>query len=49
MLSEETNIKGPQLVNITHAVLQNFGIQIDNNKMSMEVKNMQRKVICRCN
>ncbi|MES2763244.1 MAG: hypothetical protein V4677_13610 [Bacteroidota bacterium] len=34
MLSEEANIKGPQLVNITHAVLQNFGIQIDNNKMS---------------
>lgn len=34
MLSEEANVKGPQLVNITHAVLQNFGIQIDNNKMS---------------
>ena len=34
MLSEEANIKGPQLANITHAVLQNFGIQIDNNKMS---------------
>ena len=34
MLSEEANIKGPQLINITHAVLQNFGIQIDNNKMS---------------
>ncbi len=34
MLSEEANIKGPQLVNITHAVIQNFGIQIDNNKMS---------------
>lgn len=34
MLSEEANIKGPQLVNITHAVLQNFGIQIDNNKIS---------------
>lgn len=34
MLSEEANTKGPQLVNITHAVLQNFGIQIDNNKMS---------------
>lgn len=34
MLSEEANIKGPQLVNITHAVLQNFGIQIDNNKLS---------------
>ena len=34
MLSEEANIKGPQLVNITHAVLQNFGIQIDNDKMS---------------
>ncbi|WP_127018656.1 hypothetical protein [Flagellimonas beolgyonensis] len=34
MLSEEANIKGPQLVNITHAVLHNFGIQIDNNKMS---------------
>ena len=34
VLSEEANTKGPQLVNITHAVLQNFGIQIDNNKMS---------------
>jgi hypothetical protein len=34
MLSEDANTKGPQLVNITHAVLQNFGIQIDNNKMS---------------
>lgn len=34
MLSEEANTKGPQLVNITHAVLQNFGIQIDNKKMS---------------
>ena len=34
ILSEEANIKVPLLVNITHAVLQNFGIQIDNNKMS---------------
>lgn len=34
MLSEEANMKGPQLVNITLAVLNNFGIQIDNNKMS---------------
>ena len=34
MLSEEANTKGPQLINITHAVLQNFNIQIDNNKMS---------------
>ena len=34
MLSDEANMKGPQLVNITHAVLNNFGIQIDNNKMS---------------
>ncbi len=34
MLSEQANTKGPQLVNITHSVLQNFGIQIDNNKMS---------------
>lgn len=34
MLSEEANIKGPQLVNITHAVLHNFGIKIDSNKMS---------------
>ena len=34
MLSQDANIKGPQLVNITHAVLTNFGIQIDNNKMS---------------
>jgi hypothetical protein len=24
MLSEEANIKGPQLVNITHSVLQNY-------------------------
>lgn len=36
MLSEEANNKGPQLVNITHAVLQNYGIKIDNNKMSSE-------------
>lgn len=34
VLSEEANTQGPQLVNITHAVLQNFGIQIDENKMS---------------
>ena len=34
MLSEEANRKGPQLVNITHAVLQNFGVQIDDKKMS---------------
>lgn len=34
ILSEEANTKGPQLVNITHAVLYNFGIRIDNNKMS---------------
>jgi len=34
MLSENANTQGPQLVNITHAVLQNMGIQIDNNKMS---------------
>ena len=34
MLSEEANTKGPQLVNITQGVLQNFGIQIDNSKMS---------------
>jgi hypothetical protein len=34
MISEEANMKGPQLVNITHAVLNNFGIQIDNNKIS---------------
>jgi hypothetical protein len=36
ILSEEANVKGPQLVNITHAVINNFGIQIDNNKMSNE-------------
>lgn len=36
MLSEEANTKGPQLVNMTYAVLQNFGVQIDNNKMSNE-------------
>ncbi|MBU3025824.1 hypothetical protein [Zobellia galactanivorans] len=34
MLSEEANTKGPQLVQITHAVLQKYGVQIDNNKMS---------------
>ncbi len=34
MLSEEANTKGPQLVNITHAVLHNMGIQIDDSKMS---------------
>ena len=34
MLSEEANTKGPQLVNITHAVLNNMGVQIDNSKMS---------------
>ena len=34
MLSEEANQKVPQLINITHAVLQNFGIQIDKNRMS---------------
>ncbi|MEO1263382.1 MAG: hypothetical protein AAFZ15_31520 [Bacteroidota bacterium] len=34
MLSVDANTKGPQLVNITHAVLQNYGIRIDNNKMS---------------
>jgi len=34
MLSENANTKGPQLVNITHAVLQNFGIQINNDVMS---------------
>ena len=34
MLSEEANTKGPQLVNITHAILHNYGIQIDRNKMS---------------
>ena len=33
MLSEEANIMGPQLVNITQAVLQKFGIQIDPGKM----------------
>lgn len=34
MLSEEANTKGPQLVNLTYAVLQNFGVQIDDNKMN---------------
>jgi hypothetical protein len=34
MLSVEANTKGPQLVNITQGILQNFGIQIDNSKMS---------------
>jgi hypothetical protein len=39
MLSVDANTKGSQLINITHAVLQNFGIQIDNNKMSNGNKN----------
>ena len=34
MLSESANIKGPDLVNITYTVLQNFGITIDNQKMN---------------
>jgi hypothetical protein len=34
MLSQDANTKGPELVNITYAVLQNFGITIDNNKMN---------------
>ena len=34
MLSENANTKGPELVNITHNVLQNFGITIDNQKMN---------------
>lgn len=34
ILSEEANTKGPQLVNITHAVLHNMGVQIDDCKMS---------------
>lgn len=34
MLSEEANTKGLQLVNITHAVLHNMGVEIDDSKMS---------------
>ncbi|QIH39235.1 hypothetical protein G7A72_10625 [Flavobacterium sp. Sr18] len=34
VLSENANIKGPELINITHFVLQNFGITIDNQKMN---------------
>jgi hypothetical protein len=34
ILSENANIKGPELVNITHTVLHNFGITIDNQKMN---------------
>lgn len=34
MLSQEANTQGPQLVNITHAVLHNMGVQIDDSKMS---------------
>lgn len=34
MLSEEANIKGPQLVDLTFLVLQKLGVHIDNNKMS---------------
>lgn len=34
MLSENANSKGPELVNITHTVLQNFGITIDSQKMN---------------
>lgn len=33
MLSEEANIKGPELVNITHAVLHNMGVTIDDSEM----------------
>ncbi len=33
MLSENANVKGPELVNLTYAVLQSFGIAIDNQKM----------------
>lgn len=34
MLSEEANTKGPELLNLTFLVLQNYGIQLDNTKMS---------------
>ncbi|CAM3049382.1 hypothetical protein [Flavobacterium frigoris] len=34
MLSENANIKGPELVNLTHNVLYSFGITIDNQKMN---------------
>ena len=34
VLSEEANEKGPQLVNITYAVLRNMGVAIDNDKVS---------------
>ena len=33
ILSEEANTKGQQLIDMTHAVLHNFGIQIDDSKM----------------
>lgn len=36
VLSEIANTKGPQLVNITYAVLQSFGIEIDNRKIPSE-------------
>ena len=34
MLSEEANIKGPHLVDVAHAVLAHYGIEIDNSKIT---------------
>jgi hypothetical protein len=39
VLSEQANTKGVQLVNITDAVLENFGIRIDKNKMPVANQN----------
>ncbi|WP_341899928.1 hypothetical protein [Fluviicola taffensis] len=42
MLSDEANRKGPQLVNITHAVLTNLGVPIDNSKMQNDNQQMAK-------
>lgn len=34
MLSENANVKGVELVNITYSVLQSYGVMIDNEKMN---------------
>jgi hypothetical protein len=33
ILSENANIKGPELINITYAMLHNFGVEIDDEKV----------------
>lgn len=39
VLSENANVKGPELVNLTFAVLQSYGIEINNDKMSNSPSN----------